>query len=54
MSNAFKCDECGEYADGRPYEKVYVKAGQFEDTLRAELCEKCSKNFAGGPPGEDT
>ena len=50
MAKAFKCDECGEYADGKPAEKVFAKVGpRLETSLRAELCEACSQSFAGGP-----
>jgi hypothetical protein len=51
MSDAFKCDDCEDFYDGRPAEKLYVKTGARHDTtLRAELCDECSESFAGGPP----
>jgi len=49
MANAYKCDECEEYHDGPPIEKVYAKVSQRDYTVRAELCGDCSKEFAGGP-----
>lgn len=51
MSDAFRCDECGDYFDGEPFEVVYSKEvyqKQAEYVVRAELCESCSEVFAGG------
>lgn len=55
MGKAFRCDECEDYFDGRPAEKVYTNHGESQRSkpLRAELCEDCSENFAGGPPEAD-
>jgi hypothetical protein len=57
MSDAFFCDDCGEYSDGSPAEKLYVKRYHdrqgSETVLRAELCASCSESFAGGPEDDD-
>lgn len=52
MADAFRCDECGDYFDGDPHEEVYNRVlgdrGYNHHELRAELCEGCSDEFAGG------
>lgn len=56
MSNAFKCGIYGNFYEGKPFEKIfnehYTKqvANGPEHPKRAELCEECSREFAGGPP----
>lgn len=45
MSDAFKCDVCGEYHDGKPakelYEETHDRAQNTEYRVWAELCDGC-------------
>ena len=54
MADAFQCDDCGGYYDGKVFETlynwVYYSDGASDTTKRVELCENCSYELGNGPP----
>lgn len=49
MSEAMKCDRCGEFFERRPsiYRKITVVKERFLDKeLRYDLCPECEKTLA--------
>ena len=55
MTDAFRCDFCGEYHDGKPAESLYIKEhakGQSSPSYHEKyhLCEGCEADINGGVP----
>lgn len=46
MSEAFKCDECGDYHDGLPdqelFKETHNRAQKLEYVKLVEFCEGCA------------
>lgn len=49
MSDAFKCDFCGEFYVGDPYaelyEKVYIDRQGTDYPKAADVCSECGKDL---------
>lgn len=49
MTDAFKCDMCGEYRDGTPaktyYEQCYDRMQNTEYRKALEVCSDCQENI---------
>lgn len=41
MAKAFKCDICGAYVDGTPYEAILAPSAFENKTVRFEACKEC-------------
>lgn len=42
MAQAFKCDSCGEYADGFPMVITLIPPTMTDKTLKYDLCPFCA------------
>lgn len=46
MSNAFKCDRCKQFKDGKPYSELSLMTLNDDDCDRQKsLCETCHLNI---------
>ncbi len=45
MASAFKCDSCGEYADGTPLVVHIIPPQIIDKTLKYELCPFCANEI---------
>ena len=46
MSEAFKCDSCGEYSDGAPMVITLIPPTINEKIFKFDLCPFCSEEVA--------